>query len=151
MSPDGRRGAGASPPRLRAMTAERLLAWLLRLGAVLTLPAFATALLPAATMAAVHRDLGLGELVVTPAVDYMARSLSLLYGFHGGLMLLLSFHVRRLAPVVVYLGAMNVVLGAALLAIDLHAGLPGWWVAAEGPPVIGVGVLLLALVRAASR
>ncbi len=133
------------------MTAERLLAWLLRLGAALTLPAFATALLPAATMAAVHRGLGLGELAVGPVVDYMARSLSLLYGFHGALLLVVSFDVRRLAPVIVYLGAMNVVLGAALLAVDLHAGLPWWWVAAEGPPVMGTGVLFLALVRAASR
>jgi hypothetical protein len=133
------------------MTAERLLAWLLRLGACLTLPAFLTALLPAATMAAVHRALGLGAVEVGPVFDYMARSLSLLYGFHGGLMLLLSFHVRRLAPVVVYLGGMNVVLGAALLAIDLHAGLPWWWIAAEGPPVIATGVLFLALARKAAR
>jgi len=133
------------------MTAERLLAWLLRLGACLTLPAFLTALLPAETMAAVHRDLGLGELQVGPVVGYMARSLSMLYGFHGGLLLLLSFDVRRLAPAIVYVGWMNVVFGAALLAIDLHAGLPAWWVAAEGPWVIVTGALLLVLVRAVGR
>jgi hypothetical protein len=133
------------------MNAERLLVWLLRLGACITLPAFLTALLPAETMAAVHRGLGLGELEVGPVVDYMARSLSMLYGFHGGLLLLLSFDVRRLAPAIVYVGWMNVVFGAALLAIDLLAGLPAWWVAAEGPWVIVTGVLLLVLVRAASR
>lgn len=133
------------------MTAERLLAWLLRLGACLTLPAFLTALLPAETMASVHADLGLGELRLTPAVEYMARSLSMLYGFHGGLMLLLSFAVHRLAPVIVYVGCQNVVFGAALVAIDVEAGLPGWWIAIEGPPVMVTGILFLALVRASRR
>jgi hypothetical protein len=133
------------------MTAERLLAWLLRLGACLTLPAFLTALLPAAAMAAVHRALGLGAVEVGPVFDYMARSLSLLYGFHGGLLLVVSFDVRRLAPVVRYLAWMNLVFGSALIAIDLHAGLPWWWVAAEGPWVAALGVLLLALLRAAAR
>jgi len=133
------------------MTAERLLAWLLRLGSCITLSAFLTALLPAETMAAVHRDLGMGELEVVPVVDYMARSLSMLYGFHGALLMLLSFHVQRLAPVIVFIGWMNVLFGAALLAIDLHAGLPAWWIAAEGPWVMAMGVLVLVLVRAARR
>lgn len=133
------------------MTAERLLAWLLRLGACFTLPAFLTALLPAETMVRVHRDLGLGELEVVPVVDYMARSLSMLYGFHGALLLLLSFRIQPLATVIVFVGWMNLLFGAALLAIDVHAGLPAWWIAAEGPWVAATGALILVLTRAASR
>jgi hypothetical protein len=129
------------------MTAERLLVGLLRLGAVLTLLAFPTALLPGGTMAAVHRALGLGELAVGPVVEYLARSLSLFYGFHGGLLLLVSFDVRRLAPVVAYLGWMDVVFGAALFAIDLAAGMPWWWTAGEGPFVVAAGAIILALLR----
>lgn len=129
------------------MTPERLLRWLLRLGASLTLLAFPTALLSDASIAEIHRDLGLGELEVGPVVGYMARSLSMLYGFHGGLLLVVSFDVLRFAPVIRYLGWMNVVFGAALVAIDLHAGLPGWWTWLEGPPVVVAGALILALLR----
>jgi len=33
-------------------------------------------------------------------------------------------------------------LGVTLLAIDVHAGLPAYWIALEGPPVIVIGLLV---------
>jgi hypothetical protein len=42
---------------------------------------------------------------------------------------------------------MNILLGIALLLVDLHAGLPAWWTWNEGPPVAAIGVLILALER----
>jgi hypothetical protein len=128
--------AGMSADRLRAIV------WLLRIGACLTLAAFPMTLLSVESMAAAHRWLGLGELPRTPIVDYLARSVSALYGFHGVLLLLTSTDPLRFRPLVWYVAAMNIVFGFMLLMIDLHAGLPAWWTAFEGPPVMATGVAL---------
>lgn len=130
-----------------APSVERWLRYLLRLGAVMTLLAFPTALLPTATMESTHQRLGLGVVEIGAVFEYMARSLSLLYGFHGGLLLLVSFDLRRYAPIIKYLGCMNIGLGLGLLAVDLHAGLPWWWTWGEGPGIVGMGCALLWLNR----
>ena len=122
---------------------ERLLVILLRLGGVLTLLAAPMALLPESWMASNHRWLGLGDFPASPLVDYLTRSISCLYALHGGLLLLISTDPRRYAPIVRYVAWANVVLGPALLAIDLHAGMPRWWTLAEGPPLTATGLVLL--------
>lgn len=125
---------------------ERVLVVLLRCGAVLLGTAFLTIFLPVDWMAATHRRLGLGDFPASTLVDYLTRSASALYALHGGVLAVASLDVRRFAPLVVYLGGSNVVLGLLLLGIDLHAGLPGWWVFMEGPWVAALGVALLWLV-----
>lgn len=126
------------------MMALRLL---LRVGSVLLITAFAAVALPTGTMVEIHRWLGLGEMPTTPLVEYLTRSLSLFYGFHGVLLLLVSRDLVRFRPIVVYLGVINVVGGAVLFAIDLGAGLPAWWTWSEGPPLMVVGIAILYLVR----
>lgn len=131
---------------------ERWLVILLRLSGSVLLLAFLAAWMPTQTMRTVHEDvLGLGPFPATPLVDYLTRSISLLYGFHGALVWVTSCDVRRLRPVVVYLGWMNVAFGAGMLAIDLGAGLPPYWTWGEGPPILGLGMLLLVLVRGVPR
>ena len=93
-------------------------------------------------MASTHRWLGLGEFPRTPLVDYLARSVAAMYGFHGALLFVISTDVVRYGPLVWYVAAMNVVFGFMLLAIDLHAGLPAYWIAFEGPPVVVIGMLV---------
>ncbi|MCP3961386.1 MAG: hypothetical protein GY719_26365 [bacterium] len=128
-------------------SSEFVAAILLRLGGAFMLLAFAAALLPTSWMAWSHARLGLGELPASPLVEYLTRSVSLLYGIHGGLYLVVASDVRRYAGVLKYLAAMNIVFGAAMVAIDLRAGLPWFWTLAEGPPVLAFGVLLLVLLR----
>jgi hypothetical protein len=127
---------------------ERMLAGLLRLGGGITLCAFGALLLPTRWMASMHASLGLGEFPDGPLTQYLTRSISALYGFHGGLLLLVSRDLRRFAPIVSYLGAMNLVLGIVLLLVDLRAGMPLAWTLAEGPPLSATGLVLLALSRA---
>ena len=127
---------------------ERVLVILLRIGGVMTILAFPTIFLPVSWMAATHAWLGMGEFPRTPIVDYLARSIAALYGFHGVLLLIISTNVRRFRPLVVYAGCMNLVLGPLMLGIDLHAGMPWYWTAVEGPPLIAMGGLLLFLARA---
>lgn len=121
--------------------------WLLRIAGVLTLCAFLAMVMPTSWMHDIHRWLGLGELASDAITEYLTRSLSALYGFHGGLLVVLSTNVRRFRRVVVYVAAMNVLLGACLLGIDLSAGMPTWWILGEGPPIIVFGVGLLWLLR----
>ncbi len=131
------------------MNAHSVLVFLLRLGGTMTLLAFPAMLLPDESMAAVHRWLGMGELPQAPVVGYLARSVSALYGFHGALLFLIASDPVRYRPFVVYVGWMNVAFGMMLLLIDLHAGMPGWWTALEGPVVLILGVVILWLSRVA--
>lgn len=133
------------------MTAHSVLVFLLRLGGTMTVLAFPTMLLPHESMAAIHRWLGMGELPEAPVVGYLARSVSAFYGFHGVLLFLIASDPVRYRPFVVYVGWMNVALGLMLLGIDLHAGMPGWWTAFEGPVVLMLGVVILWLSRVADR
>ena len=125
----------------------RILSALLRFGGVVVLMAFPTMLLPVEWMAETHRWLGLGELPRAPVVDYLARSTAALYGFHGVLLLIVAGDPQRYRPIVRYVAAMNVVFGAMLLGIDLHAGMPAWWTLAEGPGIAALGIVLALLLR----
>ena len=132
-------------------SAERLLVVMLRsIGSILVL-AFPFALMPAASMASNHAWLGLGEFPDTTIVSYLTRSIALLYGFHGVLFWVVSFDVRRFAPVLIYIGVMNIIFGLGLTGIDLHAGMPWFWSLGEGPPEAVVGVVILVVLARARR
>jgi hypothetical protein len=113
-------------------------------GAVLVL-AFAAMFLPADWMASTHRWLGMGEFPRVAVVEYLARSVAALYGFHGTLVLIVSSDVDRFAPIVRYLGVMNILFGVMMITIDWHAGMPAMWTMVEGPPVVITGGLILYL------
>lgn len=130
-----------------ATVQEKLLVLLLRLGGALLLLAFPAMLLPTGWMAATHAWLGLGEFPETTIVDYLTRSISALYGVHGGLLLLVSGDVRRYRAVIRYVALMNLMLGVALLVIDIAAGMPWFWTLGEGPPIFALGVVMLVLLR----
>jgi hypothetical protein len=125
-----------------------LLATLLRLGGAVMVLAFAAVPLPADWMAAAHEWLGLGTFPRAPLVDYLARSISLLYGFHGVLLLIIAGDPARFRPIVTYTAWMDVLFGAAILAIDIHAGLPWYWTAGESASITVFG-LLVAMLNAA--
>jgi len=127
----------------------RLLTLLLRLSGGIVSTAFLAILLPVEWMAATHGWLGLGEFPRAPIVEYLARSVAALYGFHGVLVLLVSTDPVRYRSFVWYVAFVNVAFGLIVLAIDIHAGMPLFWTIAEGPPVIGLGIVLAALNRGA--
>ena len=132
-------------------SSEKILALVLRLNAVVLLLAFPMMLLPVEWMAATHRWLGLGEFPASPLVDYLTRSASFLYGFHGGLLLVVANDVRRYRGVIVYVVVMGFAFGASMIGVDLHAGLPLRWALAEGPMVMIVAVITGLLLRRVPR
>ena len=95
-----------------------------------------------------HTWLGLGEFPGSPLVEYLTRSISVLYAVHGGILLHVSYDISRFAPLIRYLGVTTAIIGGALLCIDIYAGLPTFWVIFEGPPVILIGLTILGLLQA---
>ena len=127
--------------------AERLLVFLLRLGGGVMLFAFGAVFLPVDWMRASHEWLGLGPFPASPLVDYLTRSIAVLYGIQGGVWLVGARDVLRHAPVLSYLATMNVVFGVLIVGIDLHAGMPHLWTLTEGPPIALFGLVVLGLLR----
>ena len=125
----------------------RLLVFLLRLAGAFTATAFLAMLLPVEWMASTHEWLGLGEFPRAPVVEYLARSVAALYGFHGVLLLIVSMDPRKYRRIVSFIAVMNIVFGLMLMAIDVHAGLPLYWVLGEGPPIVAFGVVVAFLIK----
>jgi hypothetical protein len=125
----------------------RLLQIILRAGGAVMLLAVFAIFMPTRWMAATNDWLGLGEFSTSPLMDYLTRSLSMMYALQGGLMIVLSFDMRRYRPILLYVSLTTVVGGLLLTGIDLHAGLPAYWILTEGPPITLLGLLLVWLVK----
>lgn len=95
--------------------------------------------------------MGLGPLPRAPLLEYLTRSISLLYGFHGVLMFILATDVQRYRPLIRFAAIMGVVFGLAMMAIDATAPMPLPWTLLEGPPIALTGVVTLALLRRLDR
>ena len=130
---------------------ERMLIVLLRISAVVLLLAFPMMLLPVEWMARTHRWLGLGEFPAAPLTDYLTRSASFFYGFHGGLLLVVSRDIRRYRGILVYVVAMGFAFGVSMIAVDLHAGLPLRWLVFEGPVIVVLSAAIGLLLRRVPR
>ena len=129
------------------MARERLLQLVLRLGGVGLCLAFPTVLLPVDWMASTHESLGLGPFPRSVIVEYLARSISLLYGLHGVLLLIVARDPARYREIVHYLAFFNISFGVAMVVIDLKTGMPWFWTLVEGPVVAGIGVVIGVLNR----
>ncbi|MEZ0264618.1 MAG: hypothetical protein ACAI43_07825 [Phycisphaerae bacterium] len=131
--------------------AERALAWVLRVNGAVTVTALLAVFMPVGWMGAVHARLGLGAAPDGPMFEYLARTVSALYAIHGGLCFVLSTDVRRFGPVITYVACAELAFAAALLLIDVKAGMPAAWVMVEAPAVVFVSGLMLGLRIVARR
>ena len=129
--------------------ADKVVVLLLRFLGVGSLLALVPVFMPFSWMAATHRWLGLGEMPAAPVVEYLARSLSAFYALVGALCLLVAADLDRYRPLVRSLGVAFALLGLVFLFIDLAAGMPWWWIAAEGPATVVVSAVLFVLARPA--
>ena len=111
-------------------------------GSVAGLAVFAV-VMPYRWMDAIHQRLGMGKLPDEPIVGYLARSTSAFYALLGGLLWVISFHLRRNRPVLRYLGVAMVLLGAVLFIVDLVEGMPLFWKICEGPINVTFGIVIL--------
>lgn len=127
------------------MRPEKAVQWLLRIDAVVLVTAFIPVAMPTAWMQEIHRRLGMGELPTGSIVEYLTRSLSLLYAVHGVFLFWLAADVRRYLPLVKLAATLAIVFGAAMLPLDIAAGMPLYWILGEGPWIAILGCLILTL------
>ncbi len=121
--------------------AERSLVWLLRAEGLMVLWALPAAFLPTDWMDAIGQRLGLDPLPRAPLVEYLTRSLSLLYAGWGPVVLVLASDLRRYLPLLWVYSWMTLAFGPTILAIDLAAGMPPGWVVGEAVTVNALGVV----------
>ena len=133
------------------MSPELILRLILRVVGGVMLLAFFAVIMPSAWMAASHRWLGLGELVLTPLFEYLLRSISFLYGCLGALFVLVAKDLLRYAPIVRFFGGMFMVLGVVISVVDVRVGMPLYWTLWEGPPAFLVGLLMVVLLSRVER
>jgi hypothetical protein len=122
-----------------------LLIALIRVLAVILLCAIPAIVMPFSWMDRVHRALAMGPLPSEPIVDYLARSLSMMYATHGAALWFMSRNVHRYSPLLRFSALLVIIMGIALLGIDVAAGMPLWWGAVEGPSVVAFGLVLYLL------
>jgi hypothetical protein len=102
-------------------------------------------------MATLHAWLGLGEMPHAPLVEYLTRSLSLLYASWAPVLWLSARDVRRYRTLIEVMGWTRAALGVSLFALDLAVGMPWFWLASEGPVIFALSLVVVALARRVQR
>ncbi|MHA3772292.1 hypothetical protein ACXR0O_12230 [Verrucomicrobiota bacterium sgz303538] len=95
-----------------------------------------------------HKFLGLGEFPAAPIAEYLARSVSALCAFYGGLLLLLAVDVRRFVSIIKYQAVAIMALSAIGIFAGVRAGVPAYLVVADA---LGCWVFLLPILILAAR
>jgi hypothetical protein len=113
----------------------------LRATAVLLLLGLVGAALPESWMKAVHEWGGLGPWPGGALLLYLARVVSILYGFYGMLTLYLSFDVRRYLPVIRFMALAGFPLAPVIFAVIWSAGLPTVWAVSEPASILALSAL----------
>lgn len=127
--------------------ADRLLLWLLRLDAAILLAAILPVFFPTELMAALHARLGLGSFPRDQLTEYLTRSVAACYAMHGAVVLLLTTDLPRYRPLVAPVFGLHLLFAAAMLGIDLFAGMPIWWTILEPATIAGFAVVVLVVNR----
>lgn len=110
--------------------------------ALVLLSALLPILLPYTWMNAIHESLGLGVLPKAPIVEYLTRSLSLVYALHGAVCLALAMDVIKYLSLIRLVAVFHMGFGAIVLGIDLISKMPWYWTIGEGPMIIAFAIFV---------
>jgi hypothetical protein len=102
-------------------------------------------------MAEMHQRLGLGTFARDRLTEYLTRSASACYAMHGAVLLVLASDVRRYRRFIDWMYTIHLLFALTVLGIDLYAGMPRWWTAAEVGTISAVAVTVLTVNRVAKR
>ena len=120
----------------------RGLVFVLRATAVLFLVAFVGAALPESWIKVVYEWGGeLGHWPGGALLVYLARAVSILYGFYGLLVLYLSFDVQRYRPLIRFMAIVSFPFVPIMFVIILTAGLPTVWAVSEPSGILIMSTL----------
>lgn len=98
---------------------------------IVTLLAFAAAGMPEKWIVEASEFLGFEPFPSSPLTFYLARNLSLLYGFVGVLMIYISADLYRYRELIRLLAMATVAFGFLQLLVDTQASMPIGWSLAE--------------------
>jgi hypothetical protein len=135
----------------RPSAAEDYLKLVLRAVGGLCLLALISLWMPRSWIEAAHHWLGWGEFPAAGIALYLARSVSALTAFYGGLLVALSFDVRRYLPLIRYQALAIMALSACGVVVGSWAGLPFWFVAGDAAACWAYGVPMLVLAARVER
>jgi hypothetical protein len=142
-SSSGQAGPEANTSRRGAPSIhERRLVLLLRAVGAITLLAFAAAVMPEKWMIETAEALGFEPFPNSPLTFYLARNLSLLYGFVGLGLLVVTSDFDRYRPLVRYLAWGTMAFGVLQLVVDAQSSLPAWWTLGESTSTFLGGLLI---------
>jgi cell division protein FtsW (lipid II flippase) len=127
--------------------ADRNVLLFLRVIGGVSLLAFLAAVMPTHWMIEAAEALGFEPFPDSPLTFYLARNLSLLYGFVGALLIIISLDLDRYRPLVWYAAVGTILFGVLQLVVDSMAELPAWWTLGESLSTFFGGVLLYWLQR----
>ena len=127
--------------------AERQLIWFLRATATMFLCAAPAVVMPTAWMSEIHALLGLGVFPDAPLVQYMTRSMSLLYAVMGASYWFMSCDVQRYLPLLRFTIPCTLAFDVAVIALDVWIPMPITWIVGESIAIVAWTVALWWLVR----
>ena len=130
---------------------ERWLLIFLRLIGAIALLAFLASVMPTAWIISISEELGFTPFPDSPLTFYLARNLSLLYGFVGATLLIISSDLPRYRPLVRYTAIGTLLFSGLQLVVDSMSGLPWWWTWGESGSTLVGGLMLYWIQRPEER
>lgn len=126
------------------------LAGVLRVVGGVTMVAFAAAVMPQAWIIGIAQWLGFEPFPDAPLTHYLARNLSLIYGFVGALVWRIGSRLDQYRSLVGPFAWAVVAFGIGRAVVDTQAGMPLWWTAGESTCSIIGGLTIALLDRVAT-
>lgn len=124
------------------------LRFLLRALGIICVLAVVPLVMPFQWLDTAHQWMGLGPFPSDPIAIYLARSVSSLCAFYGGLLLVLARDVGRHLAIIRYQAIAIMTLSAYGIIAGVRAGLPAIWVIADA---VGCWLFLLPMLLLARR
>ena len=120
---------------------------ILKLVAAVTLLAFAAAVMPGRWIVETARWLGFDPFPESPLTYYLARNLSLMYGFIGAAIWYIATKLERYRDLVKPLALASIAFSLSQAAVNIQSEMPTWWIATEFVATFTGGIALVVLDR----
>ena len=126
---------------------SRWLTLVLKTVGLVTMTAFAAAVMPQVWIVNIATWLGFEPFPSAPLTFYLARNLSLMYGFIGMLVWWIATHLQQYRSLVRPFAYATILFGISQAIVDAQAAMPLWWTAMESLSTIFGGIMIALLDR----